>query len=55
MDIPKLSMAMAQADQLQQLSVGAMKRAIEMTEQNGEMLADMLEGIPNGSTFSARV
>ncbi|MCL2853160.1 MAG: YjfB family protein [Defluviitaleaceae bacterium] len=55
MDIPKLSMQMAQADLMQQLSVGMMKRAIEMTELNGEMLADMMDGIPDGSTFSARV
>ena len=54
-DIAKLSMAMAQADLMQQLSVGLMKKAIEMNEMSGELLADMLDGIPDGSTFSAKV
>ena len=55
MDIPKLSMAMAQANLMQQLSISMMKKAIEMNEMSGELLADMMDGIPDGSTFSARV
>ena len=55
MDIPKLSMQMAQTDLMQQLSVGMMKRAIDAAEINGDMLADMLDSIPDGSTFSAKV
>ncbi|MCL2617483.1 MAG: YjfB family protein [Defluviitaleaceae bacterium] len=55
MDIAKLSMQMAQADIAQQLSIGMMQRAIEAAETNGDMLADMLDSIPDGSTFSAKV
>ena len=55
MDIPKLSMAMAQMDLMHQLSISMMKKAIEMNEVSGELLADMLDGIPDGSTFSVKI
>ena len=55
MDIPKISMAMSQTNVMQQVNVSMMRKAIEMNELSGELLADMLDGIPNGSTFSAEV
>ena len=55
MDIAKLSMSMAQADLMQQLSIGMMKQAIDMAQVQGEILTDMIAELPAGSTFSAKV
>jgi len=55
MDIPTLSMSMAQTNLMQQWSIGIMKQALDMTEMQGEMLAEMVAELPSGSTFSAKV
>lgn len=57
MDIPKLSMAMAHNNLMQQWSIGIMKHALEMTDLQAEVLTDMLADmpIPADSTFSVKI
>ena len=47
MDIPKLSMDMADARLMQSVSVGVLKRAMDQMKLTGEQLVEMIEETKN--------
>lgn len=59
-DIPVLSMSMAQANLTNEWSMGIMSKALDQVELQSQMMADLLAGIPQpvpveGSSFSVRI
>lgn len=59
-DIPLLSMQMSQANIKQQWGIGIMRQALDQVEKQGQMMAEMLNGIAQavsveGSSFSVRI
>ncbi|MCL2707579.1 MAG: YjfB family protein [Defluviitaleaceae bacterium] len=48
MDIPAVSMELAEMKLMQGVGIGMMKKAIELTEQTGEMLVEMMNDMAVG-------